>query len=130
VHAPAYRVDVEQEVLDFLIEIGRTHWRAGRKAKKVFRVLSSLARNELTSDDPTFYMPLSEALAQVHLLPDLSDDEPFLEVGLIVVDDRARVFAAGSFVNEGERKEVRGHIAALAEPALARLIGERNERQD
>ncbi|MFO1128541.1 MAG: hypothetical protein U1E66_08960 [Rhodospirillales bacterium] len=60
----AYRVDVEPEVLDFLADVGRSHWRAARKVKKVFRVLGTMMRNELTPQDATFYMSLSQALAQ------------------------------------------------------------------
>ena len=120
----AYRVVIEPVVRTFLIDIGRSHWRANRKVKKVFRVLGTMMRNELTPADPTFYMPLSEALAQVHLVPDLGADEPFLEVGVVVFDTRGRVFAAGSFKTEQERKEVRAHIMAVAEPAFARLLDE------
>ncbi|MFO1153419.1 MAG: hypothetical protein U1E42_07100 [Rhodospirillales bacterium] len=120
----AYRVVIEPVVRTFLIDIGRSHWRANRKVKKVFRVLGTMMRNELTPQDPTFYMSLSEGRAQVHLVPDLSDDEPFLEVGVLVSDTRGRVFAAGSFQTEQERQEVRAHIAALAEHALARLRDE------
>ncbi len=108
---------IDESIKDLLMELARSDRRVRqasvlRKSRIIVKALEDMDFDEhtrLASPGPG---------AQLHVIRGLDDDEPNLEVGVVVTAAGAYAFHAARFHNVSERSDIRAHMIMLAPTTL------------
>jgi hypothetical protein len=108
---------IDESIKDLLMELARSERRVRqasvlRKSRIIVKALEDMDFDEhtrLASPGPG---------AQLHVIRGLDDDEPNLEVGVVVTAAGAYAFHAARFHNVSERSDIRAHMIMLAPTTL------------
>lgn len=118
--ARVYTVTYDANVTGFLDALAGNDWRAASKALWVYRFVETMLQAPLTEGSASFHRRLADGTA-IHLVPDLDDEPPRLEVAVLVRGDRAHVYQAGTFATEAERATLRRMLDDGATDGIAAL---------
>ena len=116
--AGTFRID--QSIRQLFTELAKSGRRARqasvlRKSRTIVKALGEMDFDEHTR------LATPKRDVQLHVIRGLDEEEPNLEVGVVVTETAAYAFHADRFGNVSERSDIRARMITMAPAALRRM---------